>query len=103
MKLNRDSARIVQLGRGDFRRDAWRQRIVQIHYYQTAIAEHVGVSSSDRDAPRTVENSIWIEAQRALQKIVARIAVEQRAHSGRFAFGIGVADNNEAFILVSNI
>ena len=79
------------------------ERVVQIDHYQAAVAEHVGVRSGDDDPPSAVQNAVRIESERALQEIIAGIAVEQRADAGRFAFWIGIADDDEAFVFVRHV
>src|SRR5262249_43058165 len=49
------------------------------------------------------QDSVRIERQRASQKIVGRISVEQRADPGAFAFAIRISDDHQPFFTVRDV
>ena len=103
-ELNGDSARIVQMRARRFpRRRCGFSGSFKSTTTKPAIAKHVSVRSGDGDAPRAIEDAAGIESQRALQEIVARIAIEQRADAGSFAFWIGIANDHEALVFVRDV
>ena len=84
----------AQLRRADPGGDLGRRRIVQVNHHQSGVAQNIGVHAGDDDAMRAVELAVRIERQRALQEIVARLAIEQRAYSRRMRFGRSIADHD---------
>src|SRR6202030_4835796 len=77
-KLHRDAARTIKRGCADGLRYSRLQRVLQIHNHQVIVGEYVSEIAGDGDPSRASEHSIGIESQRALQKIVGGISVEQR-------------------------
>ena len=102
-ELDVDALRIDERGGADFGGDARLQRIIEIHDNQAAVAKNVGVDAGDRDAASAVQNAAGIKCERPLEKVVFAIAVEQRADAGAFAFDIGIADHDEAFVFIRHV
>src|SRR5207248_11726164 len=98
-ELHSDPSRLAQLGSADFGSDLGRGGIVQVNNHQTGVAQNVSVHTDDDDAMRAVELAIGIKRQRALEEIVARLAVEQRAYPGRVRFRRGVAADDQSSVL----
>jgi hypothetical protein len=74
------------------------QRVGEVHDFEAAVAEDVGVGPRDGDAARTVELALGVEGRRALEEVVARVAVQQRADAC-----LRVSDDDEALVLVADV
>ena len=77
--------------------------MVEVNHHQSAITQDVGVGSGDGDASGAVQRALRIESCGALEKVIRRIAVEQRAHARALAFQIGIADDHQALVLVGDV
>src|SRR5262249_359975 len=97
-ELDLNGARIFDVRLTDFADDAGTERVVDVHYYQTAIAGDVGVRSRNRDVVRAVENAVGVPCQSAFEEIVGRVGVEQRRHA-RFR----IADHDQPFVPVGRV
>src|SRR5436309_1396473 len=57
------------------------------------IGADVGISAGDGDGSRAAQDAVWIEGHVALQEVVQRIAVKQRAGS----------DEDQSFLAIGHI
>src|SRR5882724_1360099 len=92
-ELNLDRARVLQRGRSDLANDAGLEWVIDVDDDKPAIAGYVCVSPGNRDVVRTVQHSVRIPGQRALEKVISRIAVQKRRHVHQY----------QALVLVGHI
>ena len=74
-ELNRGGARVVKR---NSRRKARLQRLVEIDDDQTRIGRDVRVIPRQRDVSRAIQHASWVPRDRALDKVVARVAIGER-------------------------
>ena len=67
--------------------------VLQRDHHQSGVAADVGVVPHDRDIPRSAEQIVGIESHVALEEVVERVSVQQRAG----------ADQDQAFVLVGHV
>ena len=102
-ELYGDAAGFVQRRRTDRRGYLRGERIVEIHHNQSFVGQNVCVCAGNGNAARAGQNATGIESERALQKIVRRVAVEQRAYAGDVRFQVWIADDDQAFFFISGV
>src|SRR5688500_12074968 len=103
-ELNLYAARIVEGRRAQFGGHPRMHRILEAHHHERPGCEHVGVGARDRDAACAGQHPAGVERRRALEEVVRRIAVEQRADAGEVAaLWIAIADNDKTFIAIRHI
>ena len=97
-ELHGDAGGRDEFGRGDLGGDLRMQRVGELDDFEAAVAEDICERSGDGDAARAVEFAFGVEGRGAFEEVVARISVEQRADAG-----LGVADDDEALVLVGDV
>ena len=68
-------------------------RVVQLQHHQAGVAADVGVGAHDRDGVRAAQQAVGVVGQVALQEVVERVAVQQRAGT----------DLDQALVLVGDV
>src|SRR5215469_4600610 len=102
-ELDGDGAWIVQFRAGDRGGNLGSERIVEVDDDEGLIGKNVSKCSGDGDAASAGEGPFWIEGQGTGQKIVCGIAVEERSDAQTFRLQIAIANDDEAFFLISDI
>ena len=76
---------------------------VEVDHDESIVREDVSEGASDGHAACARQDAVGIEGDGALPEIIGGIAVEERANAGAFRLQIGIADDDEAFFLVSDV
>ncbi len=103
-ELDLHAARVDEIGCANLRRHFWMEWILERNDHQRPVRDDVGKCPGDGNSPRPGENSVRIEGGGAFEKVVRRVAIEQRTDADDVpALRIPVADHDESFVPVGDV
>src|SRR3954464_6442460 len=103
-ELHCDSGGLIQERSANFCGDLGVQGIVKAHDFEPSIAEDISVQTGNGNPTCACQFSLGIEGHGAMEEIVCRISIEQRAYAGEILLlRQAISDNDQALILIGSI